>query len=156
MSRTRYRLQSSRQRQEGAGAFSSAAVWIIQPSQGGGGEREAAGRLTSGRQDRTIVLVPWWLGPINITLVWPRYMDTTMSVAASLALWLSLFPSYTHTHTHTQAFNDSYLIGKGAWRRGQTWPGWCVNVQGASKYSWMVLMRVENGDIKREWVHFSL
>lgn len=28
--------------------------------------------------------------------------------------------------------------------------------QGASKCSRMVLMSVENGDIKREWVHFSL
>lgn len=74
----------------------------------------------------------------------------------SCSLPFSLSHSYAHAHTLTQAFNDSYLIGKGASRRGQTWPGWCVDVHGASKCSWMVLMRVENGDIKREWVHFSL
>lgn len=67
--------------------------------------------------------------------------------------WLS---PHSHTHKHTWTFNDSYLIGKGALRRGQTPPGWCVDVQGASKCSWMALMRVANGDIKREWVHFSL
>lgn len=37
---------------------------------------------------------------------------------------------------------------------------WCwggrVGVQGASKLSPMVLMRVANGDIKGEWVHSSL
>lgn len=63
---------------------------------------------------------------------------------------------HSHTHKHTWTFNDSYLIGKGASRRGQTPPGWCVDVQGVSKCSWMALMRVANGDIKREWVHFSL
>lgn len=73
-------------------------------------------------------------------------------VSAFLAFCLFLF----HTHPHTWVFNDGYLIGKGASRRELAWPGWCVDVQGASKCSWMALMRVANGDIKSEWVHFSL
>lgn len=76
-----------------------------------------------------------------------RYLVTVF-----LAFCLSLY----YTHPHTWVFNDSYLTGKGVSRRGQAWPGWCVDVQGTSKCSWMALMRVANGDIKSKWVHFSL
>lgn len=84
-------------------------------------------------------IVQW---PINIT-IWSHFMET--SIICSL---LPLF----HSHLQTGIDVD--------WERcievSLAWPGWCVDVKGASKCSWMILMNVANGDIKRKWVHFSL